>query len=152
MLGSSEERDRFRGEVIKELKGRLEEVGKLIDPSRRRVKLVGVVGSFARGDWHAGSDIDVLLVYEGASGPPWKRLDLPPIIVRGHWVEFHVLSPEEFELLCVDARMPAYDLFNEGLIIYADKSYLERVKRLFDEASGRMKVARRGSFLIRENV
>lgn len=150
MPGGSEERNRFREEVIEELKKRMHEVRALIDPSGGRVKLIGVVGSFARGDWHPGSDIDVILVYEGVSGPHWKRLDLPPVIIRGHSVEYHVLSPEEFQLLCEDARMTAYDLFNEGIIIHADKQYLDRVKKVFGEAAERTRVAKKGNFLVRE--
>jgi len=130
----------------------MREVRCLIDPLGGKVKLIGVVGSFARGDWHPGSDIDVILVYEGVSGPHWKRLDLPPVIIRGHSVEYHVLSPEEFKLLCEEARMTAYDLFNEGIIIHADKQYLDGVRRMFDEAAERMRVAKKGSFLIREKL
>nr|MDO8063518.1 nucleotidyltransferase domain-containing protein [Candidatus Freyrarchaeum guaymaensis] len=62
MLGSSEERDEFRRKVIEELGSRMEEVRRVTDPSGSKVKLVGVFGSFARGNWHAGSDVDVLIV------------------------------------------------------------------------------------------
>ncbi|MEM1885751.1 MAG: nucleotidyltransferase domain-containing protein, partial [Candidatus Jordarchaeales archaeon] len=75
MSGGSEERDRLREEIIEELKKKMHEVRAIIDPSGEKVKLIGVVGRFARGDWHPGSDIDVILVCEGVSGPHWKRLD-----------------------------------------------------------------------------
>ena len=55
------------------------------------------------------------------------------MIVQVHHAEFHVLSPEEFEILCEEARMLAYDLFNEGVIIHADEAYLNKVKSKFNQ-------------------
>jgi predicted nucleotidyltransferase len=43
-----------------------------LDP-RLAVRAVVVVGSVARGDFHAASDIDVLVVADGLPGHPLKR-------------------------------------------------------------------------------
>ncbi|MCD6513669.1 MAG: nucleotidyltransferase domain-containing protein [Candidatus Odinarchaeota archaeon] len=115
------------------------------------VKLLAIVGSFARGDWHSGSDVDVLIVCENVSGPYWKRLnDLPSLIVENHAVEYHIYSPEEFIDLAKYARMPVFDLFHEGIIIYADKKFLSKVKKIFDDAVSKFHVVKKGPFLIRK--
>ncbi|MDA8302330.1 MAG: nucleotidyltransferase domain-containing protein [Actinomycetota bacterium] len=53
------------------------------------VRAVVVVGSVARGDFHAGSDIDVLLVADGLPGHPLMRTDalgtVPPEIEVIPW-------------------------------------------------------------------
>jgi len=95
------------------------------------------------------SDIDIIIVCDNVSGPHWKRLDLPTIVINNHVVEYHIYSPEEFEILSKDARMIVYDLFVDGIILYADKEYLSKVKKIFDQAVKEMNVIREGKFLIR---
>lgn len=41
--------------------------------SRPQLARVGYVGSYARGDWGPGSDLDVLLVLDGSDLPPLDR-------------------------------------------------------------------------------
>ncbi len=43
-----------------------------------------------------------------------EKIGLVTINYRGAIVEYHVLSPEEFQLLCEGTRMLAYNLFKEG--------------------------------------
>ena len=44
---------------------------------------VGYVGSYARGDWSVGSDLDVLIIVESSTQPfeqravPWDTISLP---------------------------------------------------------------------------
>ena len=150
MLGSGEARDRIRERIIGKLIGELSRIVEEVGRSGLEVKLVGLTGSFARGDWHAGSDIDVIFVCSGVSGPHWRRLDLPPVVIDGHAVEYHIYSPEEFILLAENARMTVFDLFTEGMILHADKEYLDKVRMLFDRAVEEGQVTRRGRFLVRK--
>jgi len=57
------------------------------------VRAVVVFGSVARGDWHADSDIDVLVVADGFSATPQTRLAAldprPPRVEPVAW------TPEE---------------------------------------------------------
>jgi len=149
MFRSSKDRDEFREKIIKELNSKLSKIREMLDNSGKKVRIIGLTGSFARGDWHAGSDIDVIIVCDNVSGPHWRRLDLPPIVINNHVVEYHIYSPEEFEILSKDARMIVYDLFTDGLILYADKKYLAKVKRIFDQAVKELNVTKKGNFLIR---
>ncbi|MHA1723064.1 MAG: nucleotidyltransferase domain-containing protein [Candidatus Baldrarchaeia archaeon] len=149
MLKSSKNRDKFREKIIKELNRELSKIKEMLDNSGKKVRILGLTGSFARGDWHAGSDIDIIIVCNNVSGPHWRRLNLPSIVINNHVAEYHIYSPEEFEILSKDARMIIYDLFTDGIILYADKKYLTKMKRIFNKAVKEMNVAKEGNFLIR---
>lgn len=149
MFRSSKDRDEFREKIIEKLNNELSKIREILDNSGKKVRILGLTGSFARGDWHVGSDIDIIIVCDNVSGPHWKRLDLPTIVINNHVVEYHIYSPEEFEILSKDARMIVYDLFADGIILYADKEYLSKVKKIFDQAVKEMNVIRKGKFLIR---
>ena len=60
MFGGLHERDEFRKRVIEETRRYVEHV---IAPKLKPL-LVILYGSFARGDWSEGSDIDLLIVAE----------------------------------------------------------------------------------------
>ena len=40
---------------------------------RPEVVRIGYIGSYARGDWGVGSDLDLLIVVENATHPFWSR-------------------------------------------------------------------------------
>lgn len=50
---------------------------------RPEVRRIGYFGSYARGNWGVGSDLDLLIIIEQATGPferraaQWDTLDLP---------------------------------------------------------------------------
>lgn len=50
---------------------------------RKDVRMIGYFGSYARGDWGVGSDLDVIIVVEGSEQPferrgvEWDTTDLP---------------------------------------------------------------------------
>lgn len=52
-----EENRRVYEEVVKKIKALIMKVAEKLQP-----KLVILYGSFVRGDWHQGSDVDVLLI------------------------------------------------------------------------------------------
>ncbi|MFQ5615700.1 MAG: nucleotidyltransferase domain-containing protein, partial [Anaerolineales bacterium] len=41
--------------------------------SRTDILRIGYFGSYARGDWGVGSDLDVILIVEQCEQPFWKR-------------------------------------------------------------------------------
>lgn len=41
--------------------------------ARREVVRVGYFGSYARGDWGVGSDVDIVVVVARADQPPFRR-------------------------------------------------------------------------------
>ncbi len=145
-----DERDKFGKKIIDELKVKLLKLKDELDSKGHQVKLIAIIGSFARGDWKKSSDIDILLVCENISGPYWKRLDLPPILIQGHAVEYHIYSPQEIKILAEDSRMIIYDFFHSGIIIYADNDFLAEIRDIFRNALQRLKVIRRGNIIIRE--
>ena len=58
-----------KDQVIKALM----EWAKEVYSSRSDVVKIGYFGSYARGDWGVGSDLDVIVLLRGSSLPFWKR-------------------------------------------------------------------------------
>ncbi len=66
---------------------------------------VGVFGSYARGDWGVGSDVDLVVIVERAARPPIERpIDLPLeklpvpaeaiVYTREEWERLPEVNPE----------------------------------------------------------
>lgn len=72
-----------------------------VDPNVRRV---GYVGSYARGDWGVGSDLDLVIVVEH-SNTPWERRaaawDTTPLPVP---VDLLVYTEEEWNGIDPESR------------------------------------------------
>ena len=130
MPGGSQERARFREELIEALKAYVNTVL----ASRCRLRLAILFGSFARGDWRPGSDADLLVVAEGLPQGYGERWDLLSTLIKGVLVEPHAFTPEEFEELVRYGRMTAADALTEGIVLYADEGYLAEILSLFERA------------------
>lgn len=64
-----------------------------------RVRDVFLFGSVARGTHHAGSDIDVLVLWEGEHGDGLSRMAdtaFDHLLETGFYVSVKVLTPDEF--------------------------------------------------------
>lgn len=117
------------------------ELRKIIEESRETLKpkLVIVYGSMARGDWHEGSDIDLLVISEEAHPKFTERAKVLQTIVHGHPVEPHVYTVREFGELLAHGRMTALDALTEGIIIYAEKNYLKEVREKLKQTREKLK-------------
>jgi hypothetical protein len=70
------------------------------------LQLVGVYGSYGRGEAGVGSDLDLLLIDAAASGPQQQRLLQWPLAELPLSCDALVLSPSEYsELLASGSRM-----------------------------------------------
>jgi hypothetical protein len=114
---------------------------KIIEESKEKLKpkLVILYGSIARGDWHKGSDIDLLVISELTHSNLTEATKALQIIVQGHPVEPHIYTVQEFDQLLTHGRMTALDALTEGIIIYAEKSYLEEVKEKLKQTIEKLK-------------
>lgn len=68
---------------------------------------MGYFGSFARGNWGVGSDLDVLVIVDDANRPFFERpsqFDTSPLPVP---VDLLVYTREEWERLVDEKRGPA---------------------------------------------
>lgn len=108
--------------------------------SRGGIRLAILFGSYARGDWKPWSDADLPQDLEG-------RWDLFYTLLDGLVVEPHAYTPEEFEGLIHWSRMTAIEALSEGLVLYAEPAYLERVRGMMGKSMKRWGITRRGLHL-----
>ncbi len=84
---------------LEEVEAALQEWAREIARSHPEVLRVGFFGSYARGDWGVGSDLDVVILVAEADAPfsqravkyPYERLPVPADVL--------VYTPEEWENL-----------------------------------------------------
>ncbi|MBS7611940.1 nucleotidyltransferase domain-containing protein [Candidatus Bathyarchaeota archaeon] len=96
-------------------------------------KLVILYGSFARGDWHRGSDLDLLVVSDDVPLDYRDRWDILYTVIMGFPVEPHVYTTQEFEEMLVHGRMTVLDALTEGVVVYADEKFMEKVDKMLKE-------------------
>jgi len=90
-------------------------------------------GSFARGDFNAWSDVDVLVVLERAPENPLKRLELvEPLYEAIPWVEPIVLSVEELAKFVEKDNPVAVEALSRGVVIVDDLGIVERFSKLLN--------------------
>ena len=122
MRRGGREADEVRERVIEGVRRHVESLrGKL------RVLLAVVYGSFARGDWRKGGDVDLLVVAEGLPGTYWERWDALFAVVEGFLLDPHAYTPEEFLKLLADCRMTPIEALLDGVVVYADEEFYAKV-------------------------
>ena len=97
-------------------------------------KLVVLYGSFARGDYGPGSDINLLIVAEDVPKTYWDRWSLAYEIVEGFPIDPHIYTPNEFVEMVEEGRTTALDALTEGKTIYADLSFQQQINKLLEKA------------------
>jgi predicted nucleotidyltransferase len=88
--------------------------------AQRRGDLLGVayIGSYARGDWGVGSDLDLIVVFEHSQAPFWQRasdLDLAGFPVP---TEALVYTVEEWRSLAEERGRFFRTIEQEGVWLY----------------------------------
>lgn len=103
-------------EVVEQLIGQVARDMAKLDP----VKVI-LFGSFARGDYHEASDIDLLVIKE--TDVPFLRRGLEvleAIDARVH-IEPFVYTPQEVKQMVDDQNPLILDALSEGKVIYERK-------------------------------
>jgi len=118
--------------LYEEVLGRLRS---LIAETRDRLKpkLVILYGSFVKGDWHRGSDLDLLVVSDNVPQNFMDRGDPLYAVIMGFPTEPHVYTAQEFEEMLTHGRMTVLDALTEGVILHADKRFMEKVEKMLKE-------------------
>ena|GEM_PF-5412782 len=99
-------------------------------------------GSYVRGDFRDGSDLDLLLVIEGLPPRPQDRLEGLIEVLEGFYVEPHPLTPQEFLEAASQCRLVAYEALREGLLLYAEQAFYEQAGERLQRAEERFKPKR----------
>lgn len=89
----------LRWPALEEVEAALQEWAREIARTHPEVLRVGFFGSYARGDWGVGSDLDVVILVTATDAPfsqravkyPYERLPVPADVL--------VYTPEEWESL-----------------------------------------------------
>ena len=147
MSKSSEKRAQFRKELIKALRTYAMEIARKYPT----IKLVMLYGSFARGDWHSGSDADILIIADELPPTYGERWDLFQTIIMGISVEPHAYTPKELEDMLKHGRMTALDALTEGIILYAEPEYITKLKRELTSVMKCLKLRKIGNAWIRRH-
>ncbi|MEM2935722.1 MAG: nucleotidyltransferase domain-containing protein [Candidatus Bathyarchaeia archaeon] len=127
-------RERLRKETEGLLKSFLEEVKSLAP------KCVILFGSYARGDFTEGSDIDLCVIAENLPKNELARRCLtglystPKIRAIGFY-------PEEFLKYLTGLRFLAYDIVAEGKPIY-DNGFFSEIKRVYSDCLKKYGISR----------
>jgi predicted nucleotidyltransferase len=77
-----------------------------------------VYGSYARGDFHAGSDVDVLVISEALPAHPLRRLEMLYTQVRGR-LEPKGYTAEEFRARLEHGDPGAVEAMDRGIVVLA---------------------------------
>jgi len=124
----SEENRKLYEEVVGRLRKLITEAANNLKP-----KLVILYGSFVRGDWHRGSDLDILMVSDNVPLDYRDRWDLLYTVITGFPVEPHIYTTQEFEEMLTHGRMTALDALTEGLTLYADEKFMKKMNKMLKE-------------------
>lgn len=90
----------------------------LVGLRRYRPQKVILFGSFARGDYHAGSDLDLLIIKE-TKRPFVERIgEVLAFCDYSIPLEPLVYTPEEFARMCEEGNPFIEQILREGRIIY----------------------------------
>ncbi len=81
-------------------------------------EMVILFGSWARGDYSEGSDVDFLIVKRTKRRPLWRRVDVRRIVGTDIPMDVVVYTPREFEELQKSGSAFLKDVLKEGKILY----------------------------------
>ena len=90
---------------------------------------VGYIGSYARGDWGVGSDLDVIVILETSEEPFWRRaldFDFKGFPVP---VDTLVYTQQEWQELAEQSSRFYRTVMEEAVWIYQGEQVNEEVKK-----------------------
>jgi len=96
-------------------------VSKLIDSYQP--ELIVLFGSFARDDYSAESDFDLLIVKDTDKRPIWRRVEVRKLIKTSMPLDIIVYTPQEFLNLKKAKSQFLESVLQEGEILYEKKSH-----------------------------
>jgi uncharacterized protein len=83
---------------------------------------IWLYGSFARGDFHQGSDLDLVIIKEVAQKFPDRIEDVLEFVPGGIAVEPLIYTHQEIKDMLAEGRPFLEQVFSEGVLVYEQKS------------------------------
>lgn len=132
MIKALKLRKKERERAIKQASTYLHRLKKLLSKkggSNNLIKLAVLYGSYARGDFHLGSDIDLLIIADCLPDHPLRRLELLYGCVEGE-IEPKGYSRKEFLHLIRSHNSIAIDTLTNGIVLLDKGFWKEANKQL----------------------
>ena len=85
-------------------------------------KQIWLYGSFARGDFHQGSDLDLIIIKDTAKKFPDRIEEVLQHVPGGIAVEPMIYTPRELESMISERNAFLEQAFSEGLLVYEQQS------------------------------
>lgn len=86
--------------------------------NRKDILRIGYIGSYARGDWSVGSDLDIIILVAHCTQPFWRRsteFDLTSLPVP---VDVLVYTKEEWESMMAHESRFSHTIHQEAIWTY----------------------------------
>jgi predicted nucleotidyltransferase len=83
---------------------------------------IWLYGSFARGDFHQGSDLDLIIIKETSKKLPDRIEEVLGYVPGGIAVEPMVYTPGEIETMLAQKNIFLEQAFSEGVLVYEQQS------------------------------
>ena len=103
---------------------KLEEIQKILAKHKRelyekyKIKEIGIFGSFARGDYHATSDLDLLIIKQTSRRFLDRIGDVLMLCDYSIPLEPLVYTPEEIDRLLAEGNTFLETVLAEGVVVY----------------------------------
>jgi len=124
MIKALEERRKEREEAIQLAKAYVQRLKEVIG------SLSGILyGSFARGDFNLGSDIDVLIISDSLPRHPMERMELLYCYIEGG-IEPKGYTKDEFLKMLESNNQAVVNALKEGVVLL-DDGFLDECKGKF---------------------
>ncbi|MCX5654653.1 MAG: nucleotidyltransferase domain-containing protein [Planctomycetota bacterium] len=107
--------------MIREARMGTEQIGEVVDAivERFHPRRVVLFGSYARGDAHADSDVDLLVEMETSASPPERVMQISRLFGRRRWsLDVVVYTPEEVQRLRAVTGTLVSVVEAEGKVLY----------------------------------
>lgn len=97
----------------------VKQYGHAVENQGIHVSKIVLYGSYAKGNWHDGSDIDIVVISDDFAGKKyWDRIDILARATYEVWkpVEAVAMTPEEWER----GDSMVVDFARDGEVVFAD--------------------------------
>lgn len=108
----------FRWPDAQEVDGAVRHWAIALGQAHAEVQRIGYIGSYARGDWGVGSDIDLLVLVEHSDRPFEQRAAVWDTTALPVPADVWVYTVPEWEVMVAQGRRFAHEVMREAVWVY----------------------------------